>query len=260
MRIAIDVDGVLVDMGNYLLEYGSKYFLDKYNIPIKFPNGYEISEMFLVSQEKDHEFWLAHINHYGVTYEARYGAAEIIKKLKEEGNEIIIMTARGGTEENTLPKEEMQELVKSWLKRNDIVYDELEKKIRKNEFTLDDYLAQLKQIKKMGSFSSILKMLPGMNQLKDAKVDDKEFVKIEAIICSMTKAERKNPKILNGSRRLRISKGSGTTVQQINQFMKTFEVTQKMMKQMNSEKGMKGLMRNLKGKGLDVNSLKDFKM
>lgn len=125
MRIAIDVDGVLIDMGNYLLEYGSKYFLDKYNIPIKFPNGYEISEMFLVSPEKDHEFWLAHIYHYGVTYEARYGAAEIIKKLKEEGNEIIIMTARGGTEENTLPKEEMQELVKSWLKRNDIVYDEL---------------------------------------------------------------------------------------------------------------------------------------
>lgn len=136
----------------------------------------------------------------------------------------------------------------------------LEKQLKKRNFDLDDYLAQLKQIKKMGSFSSILKMLPGANQLKDIKVDDKEFVRIEAMICSMTKAERKNPKLLNGSRRLRISKGSGTTVQQINQFMKSFEMTQKMMKQMNSEKGMKGLMRNLKGKGLDPNALKDFKM
>lgn len=136
----------------------------------------------------------------------------------------------------------------------------LEKQLKKRNFDLDDYLAQLKQIKKMGSFSSILKMLPGANQLKDIKVDDKEFVRIEAMICSMTKAERKNPKLLNSSRRLRISKGSGTTVQQINQFMKSFEMTQKMMKQMNSEKGMKGLMRNLKGKGLDPNALKDFKM
>lgn len=136
----------------------------------------------------------------------------------------------------------------------------LEQQLKKKEFDLDDYLAQLKQIKKMGSFSSILKMLPGMNQLKDVKVDDKEFIRIEAMICSMTKQERKNPKILNGSRRIRISKGSGTTVQQINQFMKSFEITQKMMKQMNSEKGMKGLMRNLKGKGIDPNALKDFKM
>ncbi len=136
----------------------------------------------------------------------------------------------------------------------------LEQQLKKRNFDLDDYLAQLKQIKKMGSFSSILKMLPGAGQLKDLKVDDKEFVRIEAMICSMTKAERKNPKILNGSRRLRIANGSGTSVQKINQFMKSFEVTQKMMKQMNSEKGMKGLMRNLKGKGLDPNALKDFKM
>ena len=136
----------------------------------------------------------------------------------------------------------------------------LEQQLKKRDFDLDDYLAQLRQIKKMGSFSSILKMIPGMNQLKDVKVDDKEFVKIEAMICSMTKAERRNPKLLNGSRRLRISKGSGTTVQQINQFMKSFEMTQKMMKQVHTEKGIKGLMRNLKGKGIDPNALKDFKM
>ena len=122
----------------------------------------------------------------------------------------------------------------------------LEKQLRKQEFDLDDYLAQLRQIKKMGSFSSILKMIPGMNKLGDVKVDDNEFVKIEAMICSMTKKERRNPKILNGSRRQRIAIGSGTTVQDINKFMKSFEMTQKMMKQMKSKKGgMKNMMKNL---------------
>ena len=86
--------------------------------------------------------------------------------------------------------------------------EKLEKQLRKKEFDLDDYLAQLRQVKKMGSFSSILKMMPGMANIKDLKVDDKEFVKIEAIICSMTKEERKKPQILNGSRRIRIAKGS----------------------------------------------------
>ena len=95
-------------------------------------------------------------------------------------------------------------------------------------------------------------MIPGMNQLKDVKVDDKEFVKIEAIICSMTKKERRNPKILNGSRRLRIAKGSGTTVQDINKFMKSFELTQTMMKRMKSQKG--GMNKMLKG--MDINQLK----
>ncbi len=132
--------------------------------------------------------------------------------------------------------------------------EKLEKQIRKGEFDLNDYLAQLKQIKKMGSFSSILKMIPGMNKIKDLKVDDKEFTRIEAIICSMTEKERRNPKILNGSRRIRIANGSGTTVQQINQFMKSFEVTQVMMKKMKTEKGMKNMMKSLKGfmpEGLD---------
>ncbi|MBE5806247.1 MAG: signal recognition particle protein [Clostridiales bacterium] len=125
--------------------------------------------------------------------------------------------------------------------------EKLEKQIRKGEFDLNDYLAQLKQIKKMGSLSSILKMIPGMNKLKDVKVDDKEFVRIEAIISSMTMKERRNPKLLNGSRRIRIANGSGTTVQQINQFMKSFEMTQQMMKKMKNEKGMKNMMKNLKG-------------
>ena len=125
--------------------------------------------------------------------------------------------------------------------------EKLEKQLRKGEFDLNDYLAQLKQIKKMGSFSSILKMIPGMSKFKDLKVDDKEFTRIEAIISSMTAKERRNPKILNGSRRLRIASGSGTTVQQINQFMKSFEMTQAMMKKMKTEKGMRNVMKSMKG-------------
>ena len=130
----------------------------------------------------------------------------------------------------------------------------LEKKLRKQSFDLDDYLTQLRQMKKMVSFSSILKMLPGMNKLKDVEVDDKEFVRIEAIICSMTMEERRNPKILNGQRRIRIAKGSGTTVEQINKFMKSFELTQKMMKEMTSNKGMMKKMM----KGINMDDLKDF--
>ena len=130
--------------------------------------------------------------------------------------------------------------------------EKLDQKLRKQEFDLDDYLSQLRQIKKMGSFSGLLNMIPGMNKLKDVKVDDKEFVRIEAIICSMTKKERRNPKILNGSRRLRIAKGSGTTVQDINKFMKSFEMTQMMMKKMKNQKG--GMNKMLKG--MDINQLK----
>ena len=126
----------------------------------------------------------------------------------------------------------------------------LEEKLRKESFDLDDYLKQLRQMKKMGSFSSILKMMPGMSALKDVKIDDKEFVKIEAIICSMTKEEKKNPKLLNASRRVRIAKGSGTTVQQINKFMASFEMTQKMMKKMKDEKSIKKMMNNINMKDL----------
>lgn len=133
--------------------------------------------------------------------------------------------------------------------------EKLEKQLKKKEFDLDDYLAQLRQVKKMGSFSSILKMIPGMANIDDLKVDEKEFVRIEAIICSMTKQERKNPNLLNASRRVRIAKGSGTTVQKINQFMKTFEMTQKMMKKMHDKKSMKSLMKNINPK-----DLKNFKI
>ena len=133
--------------------------------------------------------------------------------------------------------------------------EQLEKQLKKKEWDLDDYLAQIRQVKKMGSFSSLLKLIPGFSQIKDLKVDDKEFVKIEAMICSMTKEEKRNTKLLNASRRQRIAKGSGTTVQDINKFIKSFEMTQKMMKQMKNNKGgMKKLLN-----GIDENALKNLK-
>ena len=132
----------------------------------------------------------------------------------------------------------------------------MEKKLRKQKFDLEDYLAQLRQVKKMGSFSSILKMLPGMGNLKNIQIDDKEFDKVEAMICSMTLEERRNPKILNGSRRLRIAKGSGTTVQDINKFINSFEMTQKMMKKLTNNKGaMKKMMRGLDDGNFDIGDI-----
>lgn len=99
-------------------------------------------------------------------------------------------------------------------------------------------------------------MIPGANKIKDLNIDDKEFDKVEAIICSMTKQEKRNIKLLNGSRRLRIAKGSGTTVQDVNKFMKSFEMTQKMMKQLKSNKGgMRKMMKNM-----NMDDLKDFKI
>src|SRR5829696_9037450 len=114
---------------------------------------------------------------------------------------------------------------------------ELERKMRRNEFTLEDFLDQLKQIKKMGSPSSLLGMLPGVgSQLKGMKVDDREMDRVEAIILSMTPEERRRPELIKGSRRLRIAKGSGTSVQQVNQLVKQFGQMQKMMKQLSSGK------------------------
>ena len=124
---------------------------------------------------------------------------------------------------------------------------DLEKKIRKNDFTLDDYLAQMKKIRKMGSFKNILAMLPGIpKELRDADIDEKQIDRINAIVTSMTKEERRNPKILNASRRIRIAKGSGNTVQDINRFMDQFEQMRKMMKSMMSGKGKFGALKNAK--------------
>jgi len=115
----------------------------------------------------------------------------------------------------------------------------LEKKLKKREFDLSDFHTQLLQLKKMGSFEQILGMLPGMGQLKQLKKmkpNEKELIKIEAIINSMTKDERRNYKIINGSRRKRIAQGSGTKIQDVNRLLKNFAQTKKMMEHI-SRKG-----------------------
>lgn len=118
----------------------------------------------------------------------------------------------------------------------------LEKKMRSQEFDLEDFLSQLQQMKKMGSISDILGMMPGMNNkaLKNVQVDDREFVRLEAIIQSMTPLERKNPSLMNASRKKRVAAGCGNTVQNVNKLLKQFEQTKKMMKQFSGmEKKMK---------------------
>jgi signal recognition particle subunit SRP54 len=119
---------------------------------------------------------------------------------------------------------------------------ELEKKMRTQSFTFEDFLDQLQQMKSMGPLSSILEMIPGMNagKMKGLQVDDNEMARTEAIIHSMTKKERVNPDIINASRRKRIAAGSGTTIQDVNKLLKNFEQTKKMMKQFaGMEKDMK---------------------
>ncbi|NCQ17316.1 MAG: signal recognition particle protein [Ignavibacteria bacterium CG_4_8_14_3_um_filter_37_9] len=110
----------------------------------------------------------------------------------------------------------------------------LEEKLQKNKFDFDDFRSQITVIKKMGSLSSLMSMVPGLNPalMKDAKVDDKALVRIEAIINSMTKEERKTPKVLNGSRRKRIAIGSGTSIQEVNRLIKQFQEMQTMIGRM----------------------------
>jgi signal recognition particle subunit SRP54 len=126
----------------------------------------------------------------------------------------------------------------------------LQQKFKKNQFDLEDFKNQLQQIKKMGSLDSIMGMIPGMGkmmkQLGDAQPSEREMKRVEAIIDSMTRDERANHTIINGSRRLRIAKGSGTTVQEVNQLIKRFSEAQKVMKQL-QKLGPKGLMRGMGG-------------
>lgn len=121
----------------------------------------------------------------------------------------------------------------------------LEQKIRKHKLNLEDYLQQLQQVKSMGSLESIMSMLPGMGNMKNMAVDEKQLFRTEAIINSMTLIERRNPEVLNGSRRQRIAQGSGTTVQDVNRMLKGFDMAKKMMKNMG--KMQKGMMKRLGG-------------
>jgi len=130
-------------------------------------------------------------------------------------------------------------------------YDEeearrLQKKIAKNQFDFNDFISQIQQIKKMGNLKDLASMIPGVGkQIKDLDIDDDAFKGIEAIIRSMTPGERSNPEILNGSRRARIAKGSGTNVQEVNKLIKQFDETRKMMRMMTSGGG-KQVMRNMR--------------
>lgn len=124
----------------------------------------------------------------------------------------------------------------------------LRKKIAKNEFGFDDFLKQIRQIKKMGNIKDLVGMIPGMNKIKDLDIDDDAFKEIEAIILSMTPEERRHPKIINSSRKKRIARGSGTSVQEVNQLLKQFEQMSKMMKMM-QKGGGKNLMRMMGGRG-----------
>ncbi|HWF53746.1 MAG TPA: signal recognition particle protein [Solirubrobacteraceae bacterium] len=127
--------------------------------------------------------------------------------------------------------------VLSLIEKAESAYDEeqaaeLERKIRKSEFDLDDFLDQMKQIRRMGPLQNLLGMIPGMGkELRGVKIDDREFDRVQAIILSMTREERRNPKIIDGRRRVRIAKGSGTNVSAVKALIKQFEQMRKVMKQ-----------------------------
>ncbi len=114
----------------------------------------------------------------------------------------------------------------------------LEQKLRKNDFTLDDFLGQLRQVRKLGSMSDLMKMIPGMSKAlpKDVEIDEGNLSRVEAIICSMTGGERRRPNILNASRRRRIALGSGTQVSEVNRLVKQFEASRQMMKQLGGKR------------------------
>lgn len=143
--------------------------------------------------------------------------------------------------------------VLSLIEKAEAAYDqkkaaEMEKKIRESSFTLEDYLDQFKQVRKMGSMEQLAAMIPGIkaSQLKDAKIDEKQIDRMEAIILSMTKKERTNAQIINGSRKKRIAAGSGTSVEEVNKLLNQYSQVNKMMKQLAS--GRTGMLSGLFGK------------
>lgn len=141
--------------------------------------------------------------------------------------------------------------VVSLVERAQEQYDEekarrLQKRIAKNQFDFNDFLDQINQIKKMGNMKDLVGMIPGIGKaIKDVDIDDDAFKGIEAMIHSMTPTERENPKIINGSRRKRIAKGSGNSIQELNKLLKQFEQTSKMMKMMGNKQNMAKMMKNM---------------
>jgi signal recognition particle subunit SRP54 len=189
--------------------------------------------------------------------DARGGAALSIRSVVGKPIKFI----SNGEKLNALETFYPERLASRILGKGDIVslvekaqmeYDEdeaerLEEKLRKNKFDFEDFLKQIKVIKKMGSLSSLLGMMPGVGaQIKNAKIDDNALVKVEAIINSMTLQERSSPKILNGNRRKRIARGSGTSIQDVNRLVKQFGEMQKMMSKLSNKGLSKNMLNNLK--------------
>ena len=141
--------------------------------------------------------------------------------------------------------------VVSLVERAQEQYDEeaarkLQKKISQNKFDFNDFMDQIAQIKKMGNVKDLMGMIPGVGKaMKNMDIDDDAFKGIEAIIQSMTPKERSEPKLLNGSRRKRLAKGSGTSIQEVNKLIKQFDQTSKMMRMMGDKKKMAKMMQNM---------------
>ncbi len=200
--------------------------------------------------------FLDHLDFDGVALtkmdgDARGGAALSIRAVTDKPIKFISI----GEKPDQLEKFHPDRLASRILGMGDVVslvekaqesFDEgkaakLEKKLRHQEFTLEDFLEQLEQIKKMGPLQDILGMIPGMQNkaMKNLQVDDRALVRVEAIINSMTKEERRSPQVLNGSRRKRIARGSGTSVQDVNRLLNQFDMMRKMMKKMKQGGRMK---------------------
>jgi signal recognition particle subunit SRP54 len=127
--------------------------------------------------------------------------------------------------------------------------EKLQKKLRRQEFTLQDFLEQMGKIRKMGSFKEILGMIPGLQQLSESEVDEGKMVRTEAIIQSMTELERRRPEVLDGSRRRRVARGSGTSVQEVNELLRQFKQARRMMRTFSGggpRPSMKSLARGFK--------------
>ncbi len=128
MRIGIDIDGVLTDIEKWQLDYGSKFYFEKYGKEILDNEGYETTDIFKVDSKFDDEFWTEYFKEYSINVDVRKFASEVIKKLKQDGNEIYIITARGSFlshSANVMSIEENRNIVLDWLKRNEIVYDKI---------------------------------------------------------------------------------------------------------------------------------------
>ena len=128
MRIGIDIDGVLTDIEKWQLDYGSKFYFEKYGKEILDNEGYETTDIFKVDSKFDDEFWNEYFKDYSINVDVRKFASEVIKKLKQDGNEIYIITARGSflsRSANVMSIEENRNIVLDWLKRNEIVYDKI---------------------------------------------------------------------------------------------------------------------------------------